>query len=98
MDIVLIHSIDVLDYVSEIGVVMVVLPPRTTHRLQPLDVGFYKPLQTYYDQFIERWLRNHPERTFTENQNSPNIYPYGNAATVAIATYFFRKCGIWPFN
>ena len=56
-------STDVLHYASQNGVVMLAQPPHTTHRLQPLDVGFFKPLQTYYDQFIERWLLNHPRRT-----------------------------------
>ena len=29
---------------------MVSLPPHTTHRLQPLDVAFFGPLGTYYDE------------------------------------------------
>ena len=39
-------SLDVLEYASEHGIVMVCLPPHTTHKLQPLDVAFFKPFQT----------------------------------------------------
>ena len=92
-------SIEVLDYATEQGVVMLSLPPHTTHRLQPLDVAFFKPLQTYYDQFIARWLRQHPGRTFTEYQvGEAFTEAYGKAATVAIASHGFEKCGIWPYN
>ena len=48
---------DVLELARSNGVILLSLLPHTTHRLQPLDVGFYKPLQTYYDRYIERWLR-----------------------------------------
>ncbi|XP_067140159.1 uncharacterized protein [Centruroides vittatus] len=35
-------------------------PPHCTHRLQPLDVAFMKPLSTYYDQEVTKWLRCNP--------------------------------------
>lgn len=93
------RSIDVLDYATSNGIIMLSLPPHTTHRLQPLDVGFFKPLQTYYDRFIDRWLRHHPGRTFTEYQVTEAFADaFGKAATVGIAQSSFEKCGIWPFN
>jgi len=92
-------SLQVLNYATENGVIMLSLPPHTTHRLQPLDVGFFKPLQTYYDRNIDRWLRNHPGRTFTEYQVAAAFTEaYGKAATMEVATNSFLKCGIWPFN
>ena len=39
------------------NVIMLSLPPHTTHKAQPLDKTFFKPLQTYYDQAVEKWLR-----------------------------------------
>lgn len=93
------RSIDALDYATANGIVLLSLPPHTTHRLQPLDVGFFKPLQTYYDQFIGTWLRSHPGRTFTEYQVAEAFnVAFGKAATVATARNAFEKCGIWPFN
>lgn len=92
-------SLEVINLASSSGVILLSLPPHTTHKLQPLDVGFFKPLQTYYDRFIERWLRSHPGRVFTEYQVAEAFKDaYGKAATVEIATNAFRKCGIWPYN
>ena len=88
-------NLDVIDLASSNGVIMLSLPPHTTHRLQPLDVGFYKPLQTYYDRYIERWLKSHPGSVFTEYQVAQafNKEAYGKAAMVEVATNTFRKCG-----
>jgi len=81
------------------GIIMLALPPHTTHRLQPLDVGFFKPLQTYYDRFIDRCLRQHPGRTFTEYQFAEAFHKaFRKAGTVATAQHAFEVCGIWPLN
>jgi len=86
-------NVEVLELARANGVVLLSLPPHTTHRLQPLDVGFYKPLQTYYDRYIDRWLRSHPGCVFTEYQVGEAFSEaYGKAASVAIAVNSFRKC------
>jgi len=65
------------------------------HKLQPFDDMFFIPLQTYHDRFIERWLKSHQGRLFTEYQLAQAFREaYGTAATVEIATNAFRKCGI----
>jgi len=93
------RSLEALDYAKSNGVILLSLPPHTTHKLQPLDVGFFKPLQTYYDRYISRWLRSHPGRTFTEYQVTGAFNEaFGKAATVATAVNAFAKCGIWPLN
>ena len=93
------RSLEALDYAKSNGVILLSLPPHTTHKLQPLDVGFFKPLQTHYDRFISTWLRSHPGRTFTEYQVAEAFNEaFGKAATVATAMNAFAKCGIWPLN
>jgi hypothetical protein len=44
---------DVVDKAREHCVATVSLPPYSQHKMQPLDVGFMKPLKTYYAQEIE---------------------------------------------
>ena len=39
-----------------------------SHRMQPLDVSFMKPLVTYYTQAVECWLRSHPGRVVSTFQ------------------------------
>ena len=78
---------------------MLSLPPHTSHKMQPLDITFFKPLKTYYHQNIEQWLRTHPGRGVTMFQLSKLFgIAYGKAATVSIAVNGFRKSGIFPCN
>ena len=76
---------------------MICLPPHTTHKIQPLDRTLFKPLQTYYDQAAERWLRTHVGRVITPYQLCV-LYneAYCKAATMSTAINGFARCGIWP--
>ncbi|CAM1325721.1 Uncharacterised protein r2_g3461 [Pycnogonum litorale] len=62
------NNLDVIMLARDKNVHIVCLPPHCTHRLQPLDVSFMKPLMTYYTQEVEKWLRNHPGRVITTFQ------------------------------
>jgi hypothetical protein len=53
-----------LEYAKQHGVA-IYLPPHCTHRLQPLDVSFFGPLNTFYNREVTKWLKNHPGRTVT---------------------------------
>lgn len=61
-------SLGALNFAKENGIEMVCLPPHCTHRMQPLDVCFYGPLKTYFNQEISVWLRSHPGRVVTALQ------------------------------
>ena len=47
------HNIEALELASKSGVIMLSLPPHTSHRMHPLDLTFFKLLKTYYYQQIE---------------------------------------------
>jgi hypothetical protein len=42
-----------LDYCRKHSILVAVYPPHTTHRLQPLDVGLFSPLATFYSQELD---------------------------------------------
>jgi len=64
-------------------VILVSLPSHCTHTLQPLDISFFKSLNTFYDAEIQSWLRHHPGRVVTEFQ----IAELFSAAYRKAATY-----------
>ena len=50
------------DMAREAGVVMVSLPPHTTHRFQPLDGAFFGP---FGNNALRMWMREHVDRPVT---------------------------------
>jgi hypothetical protein len=81
------------------GVRMVSLPPHTTHRLQPLDVAFFGPLGTYYDEAMRKWMRLHISRPVTTWQVAELFgEAYSQAASLKIAIKGFQASGLWPLD
>ncbi|XP_046660673.1 uncharacterized protein LOC124358492 [Homalodisca vitripennis] len=78
---------------------VVCLPPHCTHKMQPLDVSFMGPFNTFYVQAIEKFLKNNPGRVVTQFQVGRLLgEAFLKAATPATAINGFRKCGIVPLN
>ena len=55
-------NIAFLNKCNELRILVLILPPHSTHRLQPLNVGLFQPLSTTYSQevnnFLTKRLRN----------------------------------------
>lgn len=47
-----------IDYCDKNGILLAVLPPHSTHRLQPLDVGIFSPLAHAYSQEIDQLIQS----------------------------------------
>ena len=71
-----------LQWANEHRIIIHILPPHSTHKLQPLDVGLFNPLATAYQKQLNNLMYNGQGRmeAFTEK----NVH---NA---------FAKTGIWP--
>lgn len=78
---------------------MLGFPPHTTHRLQPLDVSIFVPIKTFYSQFCEHFMINHPGSVISEAQMA-SIFgeAYIKGANMHNAISGFKLCGIEPFN
>lgn len=93
------RNLEAINLARENGVIMLQLPGHTTHRLQPLDVAIFKPLETYYDQAIMKWMRCNPGRQVTQLEVAGLISEaYEKAATLSNAASGFRATGIWPVD
>jgi len=92
-------SLETIDFARDNGVVLLCLPPHTSHRLQPLDVTFFKPLSLYYGEELRKWLRCNPGKVVTLWQIS-SIFGSAliQAATMRTAMKGFENTGIWPPN
>ena len=78
-------------------VTIIVLPPHCTHKMQPLDVSFMFPLNTFYTKAVETWLRNNPGKVVSIYQVGKlfgEAYLRASAPTTAING--FKKTGICP--
>lgn len=92
-------NLEAIQLAKNNGVVMISLPAHTTHRLQPLDVSFFKPLSVYFNEASDKWMRTNPMKSITQFQISELLAEaYGRAATIEISISGFRKAGIWPVN
>lgn len=90
-------NIDLILHARENGVILLCFPPHTSHRLQPLDVSFMKPLSTFYEHEARTWLRSNPGKVITIFQISTLFGgAFLNAATMKTAINGFRKTGIFP--
>lgn len=92
-------NLKLIDLAREKGVVLLCLPPHCSHRLQPLDVAFMKPLSKFYEDEVRTWLRTDPGKVVTLHQISSLFgKAFIRAATMSTAVNGFRKTGIWPVD
>ena len=92
-------NLELIRKARENHVHILVIPPHTSHRLQPLDVSFMGPLNTYYAQAVNTWLRNHPGKVVTIYQTGALFgQAYQRAATSSNAINGFSSTGICPLN
>jgi hypothetical protein len=87
-----------VDWADQHGIILLILPPHTTHRLQPLDVGLFQPLSTYYSIEINKLM---DESMGTIGMSKGLFWPrfkiaFDKAFTEENIQSAFRKSGIWP--
>lgn len=58
-------SIESLELAKTNGVTMLTLPPHSSHKTQPLDVGLFKPFKSVYNASMDSWMMRHPGQPVT---------------------------------
>lgn len=92
-------SVELLETAEANNVVLLCLPPHTTHYLQPLDRAFFKSLKTFYYQSCREWMQSHPGRKLGRLQFGELLMKsWGKSATAGNAMSGFRATGIFPWN
>jgi hypothetical protein len=86
-----------LEYAESHNIIVLCLPPHTTHRLQPCDVGVFGPLSKAWKKEVEncylQWIT-------VSRYNLVEVYARARIASFKCDTIqaAFRKSGIWPPN
>ena len=90
-------TLEFLLYAERNGIVVLCLPPHTTHKLQPLDVGVFNFLaKAWSKEVTEAGQAGYKITKF----NLLSYYSKARAAafTPDIIRSSFSRCGIWPLN
>ncbi|XP_057311558.1 uncharacterized protein LOC130649317 [Hydractinia symbiolongicarpus] len=92
-------NIGLIDFARDNGIEIVSLPPHTSHKLQPLDRTFFKPLKVAFNAACTSWMRLHPARRITIDKIGALFNTaYLKAATIENAISGFRCTGIFPYD
>lgn len=89
------RSIEVIEYARANNVVILSLPPHTSHRVQPLDVSVYSSFKGRFEKIAAQWHKKFPGRVITLFDIGGLFAPaYLFAATPNNAISGFKATGI----
>lgn len=92
-------TLQAYNYCKENFIVLLTIPPHTSHRTQPLDVSFYSPLKNAYNNECDKYMRSHPGQKITTYEIAELFNnAFGRVATPEKAINGFRATGIFPIN
>jgi hypothetical protein len=59
---------DTLQYALDNNVIMIGIPPHTSHYIKPLDRSFFRSLKVHYYSACSNWIRQNSARGITNFQ------------------------------
>ena len=64
-------------FAMEHDIILLCLPPHTTHESQPLDVGVFAPLKTQWSQVCHDFYQKNPGRVITSSTSVASFLMLG---------------------
>ena len=88
-----------IEWANNHGIIILILPPHATHRLQPLDVNCFLPLATKYQVHLDKWLHKSLGQVSMSKHNFYQIFhsAWLESFIPENITGGFKKTGIFPF-
>lgn len=80
------------------NVEILLLPPHSSHILQPLDLAVFKSLKSKWDEYLCRHLRNTGCEKISKKKMVSQIGRLWNEFDMNIIRNGFKKAGIYPLN
>lgn len=92
-------SLRIHEFCRNKGIILLSIPPHTSHRLQPLDLTFYGPLKGTFGRECDLFMRINAYQKIT-HYHLANLFnkAYLKTATMEKAISGFRAAGIWPLD
>lgn len=92
-------SVEAFDYCVDNGIVMLSIPPHTSHRLQPLDLIIFGPLNTAFDEACDTQMKRN-EYLAMPSEQLPSLLTTAWSKTCSRekADSGFKSAGIYPYN
>jgi hypothetical protein len=89
-----------IDWADQHRIILLILPPHSTHRLQPLDVSLFSPLATAYSNQITKLMSDSFGLvSITKREFWPLFkVAWETSFTEENIKSGFSKTGIWPYN
>jgi hypothetical protein len=89
-----------LNKCDELRILVLILPPHSTHRLQPLDVGLFQPLSTAYSQEVNNFLTKGLGMVSMTKRRFWSLFlpAWEKAFTEDNIKSAFAKASIWPVD
>ncbi len=87
-----------VNWADEHNIILLILPPHTTHRLQPLDVGLFQPLSTNYSRELDQMMNESGGHVVMSKSFFWPMFKrsWDKAFTEKNIQSAFHKSGIWP--
>ena len=93
-------NIAFIELADRLYIILVILPPHSTHRLQPLDKSLFAPLARYYINGLNSLLADSLDIISISKRAFFKVFwpAWQQAFSVQNIKSGFRKTGIWPTN
>jgi len=91
-------TVRMIELARKCGVHLFCLPPHTTHKLQPLDVGVFGPLQRAWRKNCEEFSAVHGRGITKPEFIKEYMKVRDDTFTPELIATAWRKTGLYPFN
>ena len=91
-------TVHMIELARKCGVHLFCLPPHTTHKLQPLDVGIFGPLQRAWKKNCEEFSAVRGRGIMKSEFINEYMKVRDHTFTPELIATAWRKTGLYPFN
>ncbi|KAB0803126.1 hypothetical protein PPYR_00096 [Photinus pyralis] len=87
------------EYCKKNNIVMLSIPPHSSHRIQPLDVSFFGPMKASYRQECNYFMKSNLGQKITPAEVASLFRKaFVKVASISKAEAGFKATGIFPYN